>query len=387
MSGFEIATATRIVFGDGASAALGTHVRGLVGAGEAAVLLVTGRADRAETPRTSLEKEGFRLVPFRVSGEPTTEHAREAVAVARAHAVRAVVAIGGGSALDLGKAIAALVTHEGDPLDYLEVVGRGRALARYGLPFVAVPTTAGTGSEVTKNAVLADPVSRVKVSMRSERMLPRLALVDPALTVSMPPSVTAATGLDALTQVIEPFVSCAATPFTDGLAREGIVRGARSLRIAYADGEHREARRDLATTSLFGGLCLANAKLGVVHGFAGPLGGAFEAPHGAICARILPGALEVNLRAVRARASAAMAARFDELGRLLTGRDTARAEDAIAFVDGLAQELAIPPLRAYGVRTADVSDLVEKCQHASSTKGNPVVLEPGELREILERAL
>lgn len=387
MSGFEIATATRIVFGDGASAALGTHLRGLIGRGEAAVLLVTGRADRAEAPRASLEKEGLQLVPFRVRGEPTTEHARQAVAVARAHAVRAVVAIGGGSALDLGKAIAALVTHEGDPLDYLEVVGRGRALERDGLPFAAVPTTAGTGSEVTKNAVLADPVSRVKVSMRSERMLPRLALVDPELTVSMPADVTAATGLDALTQVIEPFLSCAATPFTDGLAREGIVRGARSLRAAYADGNDRAARRDLATTSLFGGLCLANAKLGVVHGFAGPIGGAFEAPHGAICARILPGALEVNLRAVRARGNRELAARFDELGRLLTGRETARAEDAIAFVDALANDLAIPPLRAHGVRPADVSGLVEKCQRASSTKGNPVVLEPGELREILERAL
>ncbi len=387
MSGFEIATATRIVFADGASARLGEHARAAVGPDVSTVLCVTGRGDRAHAARASLEAAGMTLVPLAIGGEPTTEDAREAVSLARGRGVRAVVAIGGGSALDLGKAVAALATHDGDPLDYLEVVGKGRALERDALPFVAVPTTAGTGSEVTKNAVLADPRTHVKVSMRSERMLPRLALVDPELTISVPPAVTAATGLDALTQVIEPFVSCAATPFTDGLAREGIVRGARSIRAAYANGDDRDARRDLATTSLFGGLCLANAKLGVVHGLAGPIGGAFDAPHGALCARILPRALEVNLRAVRARGSAAQQARFDELARLLTGRADAQAEDAALFVDELVRDLAIPALTAHGISHADVASLVEKGERASSTKGNPLVLTPRELTEILERAL
>lgn len=386
MSAFEIATATKIVFADGAIARLGALVRAWVP--PAPVLLVTGRdASRAAAARASLEAEGFSLVPCTVRGEPTTDDARAAVALAREQRAAAVVAIGGGSALDLGKAVAALATHEGDPLDYLEVVGKGQPLVRDPLPFVAVPTTAGTGSEVTKNAVLADPITRVKVSMRSDRMLPRLALVDPELTVSVPPATTAATGLDALTQVIEPFVSCAATPFTDGLAREGIVRGARSLRAAFVNGGDRAARRDLAITSLFGGLCLANAKLGVVHGFAGPIGGAFEAPHGAICARILPRALEVNLAAVRARGSAAMRARFDELGPLLTGDPNARAEAAIAFVDALAHDLAIPPLAAHGVTAAHVPGLVEKAERASSTKGNPLVLARAELTAILEAAL
>ena len=309
------------------------------------------------------------------------------MALAREQHARAVIAVGGGSALDLGKAVAALVPHEGDPLDYLEVVGRGQPLVRDSLPFVAVPTTTGTGSEVTKNAVLADPKSRVKVSMRSDRMLPRFALVDPLLTTSVPPAVTAATGLDALTQVIEPFLSCAATPFTDGLAREGIVRGARSLRAAFREGTDRVARRDLALTSLFGGLCLANAKLGVVHGFAGPIGGAFDAPHGAICARLLPLAIETNLAAIEARGTAEQRSRFEELARLLTGRSDAVAKDASDFTAELARDLAIPPLSDYGVRESDVASLVEKCERASSTKGNPVVLDRSELTALLTRAL
>ncbi len=387
---FEVATATKIVFGDGVVTRLGELARAIVGADPEPIpaLLVTGRdGARAGVARAALEDARFAHVAFEVHGEPTTDDASAAVLRAREKGVRAVIAVGGGSAIDLGKAVAALVTHPGDPLDYLEVVGRGRPLVRDSLPFVAVPTTAGTGAEVTKNAVLCEPKTRVKVSMRSDRMLPRLALVDPELTLSVPPAVTAATGLDALTQVIEPFVSCAASPFTDGLAREGIVRGARSLRTAFTRGDDREARRDLALTSLFGGLCLANAKLGVVHGFAGPIGGAFDAPHGAICARLLPLAIEINVRAIRARGEPAMLARFDELARLLTGRSEAIADDAVTFTDALVRDLAISRLSTYGVRESDVPGLVERCERASSTKGNPILLERTELSSLLMRAL
>lgn len=386
MSGFEIATAGRIVFGDGASSRLGELGRALVPPGPA--LFVTGR-DLARTAalRAAIEAAGFSLHVVSVSGEPTTDDASAAVERARGTRCTSVFAVGGGSAIDLGKAVAALAVHEGEPLDYLEVVGRGRPLTRAPLPFFAAPTTAGTGAEVTKNAVLAVPASRVKVSMRSDAMLPRLALVDPLLTLGVPPATTAATGLDALTQVIEPFVSSAATPFTDGLAREGIVRGARSLRRAFDDGSDVDARRDLALTSLFGGLCLANAKLGVVHGFAGPVGGAFDAPHGAVCARLLPLALETNLRAVRARGSEAQRRRFDELGPLLTGEASARVEDAIAFVAALVADLGIPTLGSYGVRDADVESLVTACERASSTKGNPLPLDRAELTSLLVRAL
>lgn len=390
LAAFEAASAGKIVFGDGAATRLGTLVRALVP--EGAVLLVTGRdpARRAKE-RAALEASGFAIVPRACAGEPTVDAAMEGTALARARGVVAVVAVGGGSALDLGKAIAILATHPGDPLDYLEVVGRGVALDRPALPFVAVPTTAGTGSEVTKNAVLAVPSARVKVSLRSDLMLPKIALVDPRLTFEVPPAVTAATGLDAITQVIEPFVSHAATPFTDALAREAIPRGARAIRAAYADGSNAEARSDMALTSLFGGLCLANAKLGAVHGFAGPIGGAFETergapPHGAVCARLLPLVLEANVHALRAQGSPQLA-RFDELARMLTGAADARADDAVRWATDVARDLAIPGLATYGMTRADLETIAEKSERASSMKGNPVVLPRSTLVGILERAL
>jgi alcohol dehydrogenase class IV len=378
---FEAASAGKIVFGDGTSERIGALVRGIVR--EGVLLLVTGRdAARRARERASLENAGFDVVPFACPGEPTTELAREGRALARDRRVAGVVAIGGGSALDLGKAIAILATHAGDPLDYLEVVGRGVPLVEPSLPFVAVPTTAGTGSEVTKNAVLAEPTSRVKVSLRSDAMLPRLALVDPQLTHDVPPSTTAATGLDAITQVIEPFVSHAATPFTDALAREAIPRGARAIRRAFANGSDAEARSDMALTSLFGGLCLANAKLGAVHGFAGPIGGTFEhAPHGAICARLLPLVLEANVRALPG------SPRWAELARMLTGDPSARADDAVSWAHTVARDLAIPGLATYGMTTTDLEPIAEKSERASSMKGNPIVLPRSVLIGILERAL
>jgi alcohol dehydrogenase class IV len=389
---FELASAGRIVFGDGVIARLPAIVRELAGEG-ARCLLVTGASpSRSAGARAAREEAGLAVVPLAVPGEPTTELAHAGTDLARRERCGAVVALGGGSALDAGKAIAALAANEGDPLDYLEVIGRGLPLTRPSLPFVAVPTTAGTGSEVTRNAVLSDPDERVKVSLRSERMLPRVALVDPELTWSMPPEITASTGLDAITQCFEPFVSCAASPLTDPFCREGMRRGARALRRAFERGDDREARRDMALASVFGGLALANAKLGAVHGFAGPIGGAFESPHGAVCARLLPFVIEANLAALSARGGASAAsgealARFDEAAQILTGRSDARGEDAAAWAHELAGVLRIPPLRAYGIRPQDLEPLAEKAERASSMKGNPIVLERAELVAILARAL
>ena len=282
---FEFAAATRILFGPGtlqevASLALGMGKRAFV---------VTGRsAERAAPLLEGLKEHRVESVLANVPGEPTTDLALAGVERARETQCDFVIGIGGGSVLDAGKAIAALMTNKGDLFDYLEVIGRGNPLAHPSAPYIAVPTTAGTGSEVTRNAVLASPEHQVKVSLRSPSMLPRLAVVDPELMYSMPPAVTASTGLDALTQVLEPYVSNQANPMTDGICREGLGRAARSLRRAYEDGRDAEARQDMALVSLFGGLALANAKLGAVHGFAGPLGGLFPAPHGTICARLLP---------------------------------------------------------------------------------------------------
>ncbi|HEY8926391.1 MAG TPA: iron-containing alcohol dehydrogenase, partial [Polyangia bacterium] len=307
-----------------------------------------------------------------------------------------VVAFGGGSAVDAGKAIAALAANGGDPLDYLEVVGAGRPLNRPSLPFVAIPTTAGTGSEVTRNAVLAVPEARVKASLRSPFMLPHLAIVDPDLLAPLPRGVIASSGLDALSQVIEPFVSARANPLTDALAREAIRRSPAALRAAHRDGltggddGTAAVRADLAFTSVCGGLCLANAGLGAVHGFAAPAGGMLGAAHGALCAAFLPAVMTANLTALRARAPGHPAlARFHEIAVLVTGAPPAdvTAEDGIAAIADLCRTLDIPGLARQGLAAADIAPLVAKAKVASSMRGNPVILTDSELVGIVERAL
>jgi alcohol dehydrogenase class IV len=320
--------------------------------------------------------------------------ARAGVASARAAGCDLVIGLGGGSALDAAKAIAALVPNSGDPLDYLEVVGRGQPLGRPGLPFVAVPTTAGTGSEATRNAVLASPAHGVKASLRSPLMLPRVALVDPDLLAGLPAPVIAAGGMDALSQLIEPYLSTRANPLTDALAREGIRRAAGSLGRAHATARAGQAiapadREALALASLFGGLCLANAGLGAVHGFAAPVGGMFAAaPHGAVCAALLAPALRVNARALAARAPASPAlARCREIAALLTGDAAATVDDGVAWVAALGRDLEIPGLARYGMTAADVPALVAKARVASSMKANPLPLTDDELAEIAVTAL
>ena len=382
---FGFATATRIVFGAGTLGEAGPAAKAM---GRRA-LLITGRtAERADSLRELLAAEGIATVEFAVRGEPTTEVARLGTERARESGCDLVVGFGGGSVLDAGKAIAALVANQGDPLDYLEVIGRGQPLESPPLPYIAIPTTAGTGAEVTRNAVLGSPEHGVKVSLRSALMLPRLALVDPELTYSLPPEVTASTGLDALTQVMEPYVAKRANPMTDALCREGMRRAARSLRRACQQGDDPAAREDMALTSLFGGLALANAGLGAVHGFAGPLGGMFHAAHGAICARLLPHVMAANIRALQQRLPESPALRrYDEIARLLAGKAEANADDGVAWVQELCRALKVPSLRSYGMTETDLPSAVEKSSVASSMRGNPIELTPAELTQILERAL
>jgi alcohol dehydrogenase class IV len=382
---FQFATATQIVFGAGALDQLSALAKGL---GERACLVLgAGERQRARAEQL-LAAAGISTHPARIAGEPRVEDVVALVHAARGAGCDLVVGIGGGSVIDAAKAVAALLANPSDPLDFLEVVGRGRALDKPSLPFIAVPTTAGTGAEVTKNAVLASSEQRVKVSLRSDSMLPRVALIDPELTLSVPPEVTAATGLDALTQCLEPFVSCKSNPLTDALSRQGIERGARALRRAFHDGADREARTDMALVSLFGGLALANAKLGAVHGFAGPIGGRFPAPHGAICARLLPPVVECNIRALRARAPQHPSLeRYREIARILTGRAEADPLDSVAWLNELVEELRIPRLGAYGLDASAVPELVTRAQAASSMQGNPLVLTRDELTQTLEAAL
>ena len=378
---FEFATATRIVFGAGRL----REMRAIAPALGRRALVVIGKSSgavkRVEPLLSAMTDAGVDYATFSVAGEPTIDVVRTGTQRARDERCDFVIGFGGGSPIDTGKAIAVLQTNEGDPLDYIELIGKGKAFTKPPVPYVAIPTTAGTGSEVTRNAVLGSPEHRVKVSLRSPLMLPRVALVDPELTYDLPPQITATTGLDALTQLIEPFVSVKANPMTDEICREGMQRVARSLRRAYEHGDDVTAREDMCVAGLFGGMALANAGLGAVHGLAGPLGGMFDAPHGALCAALLPHVMEVNRGMIRGPAGrGAVSAptevvrRFEEVRRI------------VGDLAGLVEALAIPPLRRYGVTREAFPEIIEKAKASSSMKGNPVVLRDVELREVLERA-
>ena len=382
---FEFATAGRIIFGQGKVGEVGQLA---VQMGKHALVITGSHVERAAGLIQVLEDKGMRVTTFQVRGEPDTGIVAEGSRLARLRRCDVVIGMGGGSVIDAGKAIAALVTNHGDIFDFLEVVGKAQTITRPPLPYIAIPTTAGTGAEVTKNAVLVSKEHGVKVSMRSYMLLPRIVVVDPELTYSMPPHVTANTGLDALTQLIEAYVSLNANPITDGMCREGIMRSARSLEIAYRDGNNAAAREDMAIASLLSGMALANAKLGAVHGFAAPLGGMFNAPHGAICARLLPIVMETNVQALKTREIGSWALkRYDEIAQMTTGDGKAKAEKGVEWVRDLCKRLDVEPLSGLGLSRSDIPEIVERAKRASSMKGNPVELTDKELTGILERAL
>jgi alcohol dehydrogenase class IV len=380
---FEFATATRIVFGNGRAMELPVLIKEF----GSRLLVVTGKnPGRIQPLLDLLQANNFTMTLFSVGGEPTIGLAKSGAELGRSSDCQCVVAIGGGSVIDCGKAIAALAANPGPPLDYLEVIGKAQPLQFAPLPFVAVPTTAGTGAEVTRNAVLHSPEHRVKVSLRSALMLPRVALVDPDLTRELPPALTASTGLDALTQLIEPFVSNRSNPVSDAVCREAIPRVIRSLRKAFENGGDADARNEMALGSLCGGLALANAGLGAVHGLAGPIGGMFEVAHGAICAALLPEVMEKNVTLAQEKKDMVLVRRYNDVARLLTGVPTARAPDGVQWVRNLCLALHIPCLALLGIRRADLPEIAEKAEASSSLKGNPIELTRAQLIEILERA-
>jgi len=382
---FDFATAGRILFGPGRVGEVGNLASDL---GNRALLVTGASVERAAPLEAILHEAGLETHLYTVDREPTTDTAREGRQRAIEVECDIVISFGGGSVIDAGKAISILIPNGEDPLDFLEVIGRGQPLLEPPLPFIAIPTTAGTGTEVTRNAVLASKEHKVKVSLRNASMLPRIALVDPELTHSMPPEVTASTGLDALTQLIEPFLSIRRNPMVDAFCREGLTRGAKSLLRAYQNGDDAEARFDMSLASMMGGLALANAGLGAVHGFAGPFGGMFPAPHGAICASLLPHVMRVNLSALEKKGDDGdLMARFIEVARILTGDQKATASEGVEWLSALCMKMEIPRLGFYGLTEDDFQDLTKKASVSSSMKGNPIPLSSEEMREILELAL
>lgn len=395
---FEFATAERVIVGAGRLREVPESIR-LWGQ---RVLVVTGRsAARVRPLIESLEQAGLEPRLLSVQGEPTVDLVLKGCQIAREQRSETVVAFGGGSVIDAGKAIAALVTNPGEVLDYLEVIGSGQPLAKPGLPFAAIPTTAGTGAEVTRNAVLASAEQGVKVSLRSPYLLARLAVIDPELSYGLPARPTASTGLDALTQLIEPFVSCRANALTDALCREGLTRVGRSIRVAYdtalrleqsegveLEPHEQDAREDMAVAACLSGMALANAGLGAVHGFAGPIGGMFPAPHGEVCAALLPQIMERNMAVLGEQSPKHPAlARYREIGRYLCGLEEATARDGLAWVRALVLDFRIPGLSEHGMTRADIPVLVAKAQRASSMKGNPIPLSAEDLAQVLRDTL
>ncbi|MEP6716654.1 MAG: iron-containing alcohol dehydrogenase [Terriglobia bacterium] len=366
---FEFSSAGRIVFGPGTIEELPAIAAGW----SRRAFVVTGRDKiRHAGVIADLEAAGFHCSLFGIPREPDLALVREGVAALRAAASGVVIAIGGGSAIDAGKAIAAIAANPGDVLDYLEVIGKGQALEQTPIPFIAVPTTAGTGSEVTRNAVLGSAEHGVKASLRSPLMLARVAIVDPGLTMGLPREITVSSGLDALTQLIEPFVCNRANPMVDAICRDGLRVAARCLPRVCADGRDAEARAGMSYASLLGGLALSNAGLGVVHGFAAPIGGMFPAPHGAICAALLRHGMAANVRALRTRAPDSEALiRYEEIDRILGGMEWVN----------------VPGLRELGVTEASLPEIAAKAERASSMKANPVVLTRDELIATLAAAL
>lgn len=406
---FAFATATEILFGRGQSAHAAARAAGL---GQR-VLLVHGRdAGRAAWLADALRGQGCAVAAFAVPREPDVDLVQDGIVAAGDAQV--VVAFGGGAVIDAGKAIAALIPATRPLLDHLEVVGQGLPLDQPPLPFVAIPTTAGTGAEVTRNAVIGVPDHRRKVSLRDARMLPRLAIVDPALTDNCPRAVTLASGLDAITQVIEPYVCTRANPLTDALCRDAIPRGLAALRALMGDGGVKphptadptiapnvprrvgfhptgmiidpDARDDMAWVSLCGGLALANAGLGAVHGLAGPLGGLTGAPHGAICGALLPHVLLANRRAAT---DSGTIQRLDQVAHWIGaafGQPHASMPEAARALADWSHRAGLPALSALGIGPEAQGVAAEAAASSSSMRANPAALTASDLRRIMEDA-
>lgn len=378
---FSFLTAGRILFGRGQAAHLCAETLGM----GRKVLMVRGRSVLWVDQLTEeLLAQGADVETVVCTGEPTVDMVRAAVEAERVMGAEVVVAIGGGSVVDLGKATAALLPGDRDVMDHLEGVGQGQPLAAQPLPFIAVPTTSGTGAEVTKNAVIAVPEVGRKVSLRDDRMLPDLAIVDPALTDHAPRAQTLASGLDALTQVIEPYLSCRANPLTDALCRAAIPKGAQAL-ARLAKGEDERARDDMAFVSLMGGLALANAGLGAVHGLAGVLGGRVGAPHGLICGRLLGPVLVAN--AAMLDGEDTDITRFHEVDAWLGGGFGVAPDTVAAQLPILLDDWQVPRLAQWLTPKTDLTLIAEEAASASSMKANPCVLPTEALVEIMTQAI
>ncbi|GAL05096.1 iron-containing alcohol dehydrogenase [Photobacterium aphoticum] len=378
---FQFMTSSRIIFGEGA---LVNSLSSLNQFGYS-VLLVTGKdGTRAEPVISYLKQQGMRYQQVAVHGEPLIAMVEEMAAMGRKFRPDMVLAIGGGSVMDAGKALAGLIPNQGSVYDYVEVVGRNVPLQAKPLPFIVVPTTAGTGSEVTKNAVLRSAQENVKVSLRCPDMLADLAIVDPTLTYGMDPVMSGYCGMDAFAHLMEAYVCGDPNPLTDMVCEEGLRRLSGAI-IAACEEDDPRARADMSFAAMLGGMASANAKLGAAHGLASSLGGRLDAPHGLITAQLAPYVMQENVLAAREAGRADVLNRYRQLACILTGRTDAEIADGIAWTKRTLERLALPRVSDYGLCDMMFEEVAEDALLSNSIKGNPLPLNKDRLLSILNQ--
>jgi len=378
---FQFMTSTRILFGEGAL----QSSLSLLNQYGYSVLLVTGKnTDRASPILHYLKQQNMRYQHVAISGEPNITMIEETALVGRKFKPDLVVAMGGGSVLDMGKALAAVIPNQGDVYDYVEVVGRNVPLKSKPISFIAIPTTASTGSEVTRNAVLRSGQDQVKVSLRSPEMLADVAIIDPTLTYGTDKLTSGRGAMDAFTHLMEAYVCGDPNPLTDMICEEGLRRLSQSILPACLQDNYK-ARADISFAAMLGGMAITNAKLGAAHGLASALGGKLDAPHSIITARLAPYVMTENIKAAQKAGRSDVLHRYTKVAQILTGRVNARREDGVLWVNMMLEKLALPTLDKFGVCATSFEDVAEDALKSVAIKGNPLPLTKQRLTYILQQ--
>lgn len=378
---FEFMTPTKIIFGAGSL----QHSLPLIRQIGYSILLVSGRnQQRAHEIVADFQQHHKRYQHVAVSSEPNITMIEETANLARRFKPDAVVAIGGGSVLDTGKALAAIIPNQGSVYDYVEVIGRNVPLKAKPLPFIAIPTTASTGSEVTKNAVLRSGQDKIKVSLRSADMMPDVAIIDPTLTYGTDLYLSGRGAMDAFTHLMEAYVCGVPNLLTDMVCEEGLSRITHSI-IDGCVEDKPQARRDLSFAAMLGGLALNNAKLGAAHGLASALGGKLAAPHSVITARLAPYVMHENIELARAYQKVEILQRYHRIAQILTDRCNVNLEDGVLWVNMILDRLQLPTLDHFGVCQTSFEEVVRDALQSNSIKGNPLPLTEERLMGILNQ--
>jgi len=378
---FQFMTSTRIIFGEGAL----QSSLSVINQFGYSVLLVSGKNTQRASPIIQyIKMQGMRYQHVAISGEPNITMVEETALNGRKFKPDMVIAIGGGSVIDMGKALAAIIPNQGDVYDYVEVVGRNVPLKTKPIPFIAIPSTASTGSEVTRNAVLRSGQDKVKVSLRSPEMLADVAIIDPTLTYGTDAYTSGRGAMDAFTHLMEAYACGEPNPITDMICEEGLRRLSGSVLAGCLEDNYR-ARSDLSFAAMLGGMAITNAKLGAAHGLASALGGKLAAPHSVITARLAPFVMQENIRAAKSAGRADVLARYRKMAQLLTGRANASRNDAVLWTNMMLEKLKLPSLNEFGVCNTSFEQVADDALKSVAIKGNPLPLTKERLMFILQQ--